>query len=711
MKPAVYNSTSGIIIDRSLRELTPNFALRQVRQGIRDYAGALFSSGYEYPGRYNRWDIGFFNPPIEITSFGRQVKFGARNAKGQLLLSWIVELFRNHPHIQSSHREESSWTAQLRPMDNFFPEEERSRQPSLFTLLRHLIQQLGHPDDQHLGLYGAFGYDLVFQFDPIVFKHARDHQCEAKLYLPDEIIVVDRRLEMAYELSYDFSKGDSSTVGLSRQSLTCSDIHSVEGKPAPALPKGVYAQKVRQVQEGCRRGDYFEVVLSRTLQAPFKGNSMDVFHRIQKRNPSPYEFIVQLETEQLVGASPEMFVRVEGRRVETCPISGTIARGESPLEDADQIKALLSSDKEEAELTMCTDVDRNDKSRVCKPESVKVLGRRLIELYSKVIHTVDHVEGELRDDMDGLDAFLSHMWAVTLSGSPKKAAMQAIEDLEDSPRGWYGGAIGALLFNGDINTGITIRTVRIKEGIANIRVGATLLAASDPDSEERETELKAEAFVKAVTEPSLVLEEPHYVAQSGRGKKVLFVDHQDSFVHTLAGYVRRTGAEVLTLRSGFPMEYLEKFNPDLVFLSPGPFSPSYFGLPDLIRDLMKRKLPMFGVCLGLQGMVEALGGELGVLDIPQHGVHAMISHQYSSIFEGLPQPMKASRYHSLYAIESKLPAELLITARSADNVIMGIQHKSYPMAAVQFHPESIHALRKDAGLHLIDNVLKILVPS
>jgi anthranilate synthase len=710
LKPAVYHSASGIVIDRSLRELTPDSALRHVRQGIRNHVGALYASGYEYPGRYSRWDIGFFNPPIEILSIGRCVHFHARNDKGLLLLDWIETIFKSHPHIQGATRHKDTWIADLKPMDPFFPEEDRSRQPSLFTLLRHLIQQLGSSEDQHLGLYGAFGYDLVFQFDPITFKHSREDQCEAKIYLPDEIIVVDRRLEKAYALSYEFSKGEFSTVGLSRQSPLCSDIHAKAGQPSPAPAQGNYAQKVKVVQEGCRRGDYFEVVLSRTIQAPFQGNAMDVFHRIQKRNPSPYEFIVQLESEQLVGASPEMFVRVEGRRVETCPISGTIARGESPLEDADQIRALLSSDKEEAELTMCTDVDRNDKSRVCKPETVKVLGRRLIELYSKVIHTVDHVEGELRDDMDGLDAFLSHMWAVTLSGSPKKAAMQAIEDLEDSPRGWYGGAVGALLFNGDINTGITIRTVRIKDGIAHIRVGATLLAASDPDSEERETEIKAEAFVKAVTEPEIALAEPSYNATHGRGKKVLFVDHQDSFVHTLAGYVRRTGAEVLTLRSGFPMAYLEKFNPDLVFLSPGPFSPSYFGLPDLILELMKRRLPMFGVCLGLQGMVEALGGELGVLNIPQHGVHAMISHENTSVFQDLPQPMKASRYHSLYAIESKLPADFLITARSADNVIMGIQHKSYPMAAVQFHPESIHALRKDAGLHLIDNALKILTP-
>ncbi|MBF0198818.1 MAG: gamma-glutamyl-gamma-aminobutyrate hydrolase family protein, partial [Planctomycetes bacterium] len=236
--------------------------------------------------------------------------------------------------------------------------------------------------------------------------------------------------------------------------------------------------------------------------------------------------------------------------------------------------------------------------------------------------------------------------------------------------------------------------------------GATLLAASDAESEEKETEIKAEAFIKAVRDGNKVVVKEEYKPTSGVGKKVLFVDHQDSFVHTLGGYVRQTGAEVLTMRSGFPESLIDEFKPDLVFLSPGPFTPSHFGLPELIKRLMARNIPLFGVCLGLQGMVEAMGGELGVLDIPQHGVHAYIKHNNTCVFEGLPQPMKASRYHSLYGIEEKLPGCFNISARSEDGVIMGITHKSYPMAAVQFHPESIHALGKDAGLRLIDNVLR-----
>ena len=126
--------------------------------------------------------------------------------------------------------------------------------------------------------------------------------------------------------------------------------------------------------------------------------------------PSPYEFFINLGDEYLIGASPEMFVRVNGSFIETCPIAGTIGRGQTVMEDAEQIRDLLNSKKDEAELNMCTDVDRNDKARICKEGSVRVVGRRMIEKYSKVFHTVDQVVGELKDDCDGFDALLSHMW-------------------------------------------------------------------------------------------------------------------------------------------------------------------------------------------------------------------------------------------------------------------------------------------------------------
>src|SRR4029453_614116 len=155
-----------------------------------------------------------------------------------------------------------------------------------------------------------------------------------------------------------------------------------------------------------------------------------------------------------------------------------------------QIFSLLASGKDESELTMCTDVDRNDKSRICVPGSVRVIGRRQIEMYARLIHTVDHVEGRLRPEMDALDAFLAHAWAVTVTGAPQACAMQFIEAHERSARALYGGALGLLGFDGNMNTGLTLRTIHVKDGLASVRAGAPPLYASAQGAEEDETESK-----------------------------------------------------------------------------------------------------------------------------------------------------------------------------------------------------------------------------
>jgi len=434
-------------------------------------------------------------------------------------------------------------------------------------------------------------------------------------------------------------------------------------------------------------------------------------------------------------------VRVNGDRVETCPISGTIARGADPLEDAANIARLLGSAKEESELTMCTDVDRNDKSRVCVPGSVQVIGRRQIEMYSRLIHTVDHIEGRLRPGFDALDAFLTHMWAVTVTGAPKAWAMQFIEDNEDSRRRWYGGAVGKIGFDGSMNTGLTLRTARIAGGVAAVRVGATLLYDSEPESEERETHIKARALVETlreVEEARMAAERARTgpteteIAASGsadyhgadyhgadyaegpglaaraRPLRVLLVDHQDSFVHTLADYFRQHEAEVTTLRAGFPAAALDEIAPDLVVLSPGPGRPADFKCDELLTELDARNLPVFGVCLGLQAMVEHAGGELSLLPEPQHGKPGRIQvrgEHGSALFAGLPAEFTAARYHSLYAKEPDVKGGFTVTAATEDGAVMAIEDDAAARWAVQFHPESILTAAGRRGHQVIGNVL------
>ncbi len=271
-------------------------------------------------------------------------------------------------------------------------------------------------------MYGAFGYDLVHQFENLSLKLDRDPtQADCRLFLPLAVIVIDRKLEKANKYSFNVKtpKGETknfkdggATYELSKGTGSSEVVSDHE--------PGEFAEKVKQIIKGTEKGDFFEVVLSQSFSAKFDSKPSMLFNRLTEINPSPYMFLLNFGDELLVGASPEIYVRVTGKRYETCPIVGTVRRGASALEDADQVRELLLSNKEESELTMCTDVDRNDMARVCVPGSVKIIGRRQLEFYSHLIHTVDHLEGVLADDYDSLDAFQTHMWACTVTGAPKQ---------------------------------------------------------------------------------------------------------------------------------------------------------------------------------------------------------------------------------------------------------------------------------------------------
>ena len=704
-----YTTRGEIEIHVDAVPIDPDAAIEDLVDRLDSARGVLLSSSYEYPGRYTRWDMGFVDPPVAVTSQGDIVTAEALNPRGEVLLSPVRQVIQELAHVSIVEENADRLIFQIeRPADRF-EEEERSRQPSSFAVIRAIVELFNGPDE-HLGLYGAFGYDLAFQFEPIDLKLVRpENQRDLVLYVPDEIIVVDHQGGIAERRRYEFSYKGSSTADISRGGAREPYQPDLDLEPMRDHESGEYAEVVDLARQYFARGDLFEVVSSQTFVEPSPEPPSELFRRLKEQNPSPYGFLINLgQAEWLVGASPEMYVRVEGDRVETCPISGTIARGQDPLDDASQILALLNSEKDESELTMCTDVDRNDKSRICVPGSVKVIGRRQIEMYSRLIHTVDHVEGRLRPEFDALDAFLTHTWAVTVTGAPKTAAMMFLEDHEKSPRAWYGGAIGKVGFDGGLNTGLTLRTIRIKDGHAEVRVGATLLWDSDPVAEEEETELKASAFLDALRLPRRTADIPTFAAAEEK-KSVLLVDHMDSFVHTLGNYLRQTGADVTTQRAGFPLEDLSRLRPDLLVLSPGPGTPSDFAISDTIEAALALEIPIFGVCLGLQAVVEFFGGTLDQLVTPMHGKASPIQVTGGRLFAGLPLEFRAGRYHSLYATKDAIPESLEVTATSADDdVVMAVEHKSLPINAVQFHPESIMSFDDEIGLRLVRNAVEIL---
>ncbi|NKN39821.1 anthranilate synthase [Agrobacterium sp. a22-2] len=705
-----YETRGGISVTRERRPVAYADAISTCVDKLDERRGAVFSSNYEYPGRYTRWDTAIVDPPLGISSFGRNVWIEAFNERGEVLLGFIAEKLKTVSDLTLGTSTKARLDLTVNQPDRVFTEEERSKMPTVFTVLRAITDLFHSEADSAIGLFGAFGYDLAFQFDAIKLSLTRpEDQRDMVLYLPDEIVVVDHHAAKAWIDRYDFEKGGVTTSGKSSEIAPDPFRHTDVIPPRGDHRPGEYAELVTKAKESFRRGDLFEVVPGQKFMERCDSKPSQISKRLKEINPSPYSFFINLgHQEYLVGASPEMFVRVSGRRIETCPISGTIKRGEDPIADSEQILKLLNSKKDESELTMCSDVDRNDKSRVCEPGSVKVIGRRQIEMYSRLIHTVDHIEGRLRDDMDAFDGFLSHAWAVTVTGAPKLWAMRFIEAHEKSPRAWYGGAIGMVGFNGDMNTGLTLRTVRIKDGIAEVRAGATLLNDSIPEEEEAETELKASAMIAAIRDARSGndAKSKRGVASVGQGVKILLVDHEDSFVHTLANYFRQTGATVSTVRSPVADAVFDEMDPDLVVLSPGPGSPKDFDCKATIKKARARQLPIFGVCLGLQALAEAYGGELRQLAVPMHGKPSRIRVlEPGLVFSGLAREVTVGRYHSIFADPSTLPRDFIITAESEDGTIMGIEHAKEPVAAVQFHPESIMTLGQDAGMRMIENVV------
>lgn len=669
--------------------------------------GVVLSSGTTVPGRYESFDLGFSDPPLKLETTGVNFKLEALNGRGQVLIAFLADVLRE-PCLVISEKTASRLAGHIIRGDAPVEEDQRTRRASVMSLVRDLVAAFSANDDGLLGLFGAFAYDLVFQIEDLVQKRARENdQRDIVLYVPDRLLAYDRATGRGVVLTYDFAWKGQSTAGLPRETAESPYLKTPRQGFADHEP-GEYQATVETARAAFARGDLFEAVPGQLFAEPCDRSPAEVFQRLCVINPSPYGALMNLgEGEFLVSASPEMFVRSDGRRVETCPISGTIARGSDAIGDAEQIRQLLNSEKDEFELNMCTDVDRNDKARVCVPGTIKVLARRQIETYSKLFHTVDHVEGMLRPGFDALDAFLTHAWAVTVTGAPKLWAMQFVEDHERSPRRWYAGAIGAVNFDGSINTGLTIRTIRMKDGLAEVRVGATCLFDSDPAAEDRECQVKAAALFQALRgDPPKPLS-TFAPDATGSGKQVLLIDHDDSFVHMLADYFRQVGADVTVVRHVHALDMLERKRWDLLVLSPGPGRPEDFGIKKTIDAALEKKLPVFGVCLGVQAIGEYFGGELGQLTHPAHGRPSRVQVRGGRLMRNLPIEIVIGRYHSLFVERDSMPDVLSVTASTEDGVAMALEHKTLPIAGVQFHPESLMSLSGEVGLKIVENAFRL----
>ena len=262
--------------------------------------------------------------------------------------------------------------------------------------------------------------------------------------------------------------------------------------------KKEFIEAVNKVKDYIREGDVMQVVLGQDFFKSFSGDTFQLYSALRYLNPSPYMYYLNLDECNVVGSSPEILVRVEGEDITLRPIAGTRKRGVNEDEDLSNEKDLLSDPKELAEHLMLIDLGRNDVGKISKIGSVKVTEKMIIERYSHVMHIVSNVVGKISEDKNFIDALKASLPAGTLSGAPKIRAMEIINELEPSSRGIYGGAIGYITWNGNIDTAIAIRTAVIRNGFIHVGAGAGIVADSDPENEWLECKQKSKVFLDAM---------------------------------------------------------------------------------------------------------------------------------------------------------------------------------------------------------------------
>ena len=350
------------------------------------------------------------------------------------------------------------------------------------------------------GLVGYVGYGMVRYFESIRQPPA-DHEELPDMYfvLPRHLVCIDHLNSRTLLITH--GKMDDLKKALDEvEEAPALDISIGEGKPNTSQEQ--FHRMVSKAKESILEGEIFQAVISRRTDFHFEGDSLEMYRALRRLNPSPYLFHLDFGDVKLLGSSPEMLVRLEGEKLTTRPLAGTRPRAEDPEEDEKLKLEMLLDEKERAEHLMLVDLHRNDMGRVSRFGTVKVNELMSAEKYSHVQHIVSNVESRISEDKDAFDALKACFPAGTVSGAPKVRAMDLISELEVAPRGPYAGAVGYFDFTGNMDFGITIRSIVVSGNRASVQAGAGIVADSMPEREYQETEHKMGAMLEAISSAS-----------------------------------------------------------------------------------------------------------------------------------------------------------------------------------------------------------------
>ena len=384
--------------------------------------------------------------------------------------------------------------------------------------LRETISQFSLADVPGLprfqgGLVGYFAYDVIRCWERIPAKAKKDTSIpEAMFILPQELIIFDHVSHKIKVVNFVYIEKKENSEDLYKKAIKQIEARLKElstplnYKTSPLsldivksnFTKKEFMEAVKKTKDYILNGDAIQVVLSQRLETEFKGDVFNIYRALRSLNPSPYMFYLNFEDLKLIGASPEILVRLENDLISLRPIAGTRPRGHTEEQDKALEKELLADPKERAEHIMLVDLGRNDVGRVARPGTVKVTELMVVERYSHVMHIVSNIIGKLKQNEDAFSVLKATFPAGTVSGAPKVRAMEIIDELEPTQRGPYAGAVGYFSFSRNMDFCITIRTVIVWKNKLYIQVGAGIVADSIPEREYQETMNKAQAMLKAI---------------------------------------------------------------------------------------------------------------------------------------------------------------------------------------------------------------------
>ncbi|AQT68582.1 Anthranilate synthase component 1 [Anaerohalosphaera lusitana] len=524
---SIYQGKPGDIVPlvRKLDMTCPlEFFAKLSDYGQKKHSCLLESRDYLASDGSNELTFGTADPALYLTGKGNEFRIEALNKTGRRMVQFLACDESRFDFCESVEFTDELITGTVPEMPEVIDEESRLKTTNQMDVLRAVafaFKLAYKPFRVTCGLIGALSYDFVDQFETLPANESDElENPDYELYFADHMFLMDHATGEGYVIVNALITDDD-PHGVIEDAQKCFSYYTeaaereinvgksggdAEAERASDTSEGEYTDMVAKAREHIIDGDIFQVVLSKTISQTCHDLPLDVYRRLRKQNPSPYMFYLNTGNTVLLGASPELNLRVSGSKpfnVEIRPIAGTrprgMANGRIDAETDARYEAELKLDEKElAEHMMLVDLARNDIARVAQPGTRLVNEMLVTEKYQSVMHLVSNVRGVLREDLDALSAYLATMNMGTLTGAPKIEAMKIIRELEKNKRGYYGGAVMYLTVDGQFDSCITIRSMQIKDGKAYVRAGAGIVHDSVPKNEFAETEHKSRSCLRAV---------------------------------------------------------------------------------------------------------------------------------------------------------------------------------------------------------------------